>query len=100
MLSAAARRDLTNLKLICMLLLLLLLLLLLASLKMSPAMQDDLDETRDAFIQKFSEEPKRDDLTLLAPKQEDPTDQVGLYSQCLAERHWKHCTGKHCIGNM
>jgi len=38
--------------------------------------QDDLEETRDIFTQKFSEEPKRDDLTLLAPKQEDPTDQV------------------------
>lgn len=38
--------------------------------------QDDLEETRDAFIHKYSEEPKRDDLTLLAPKQEDPTEQV------------------------
>ena len=39
-------------------------------------LQDDLEESKDQFIQKFSEEPKRDDLTLLAPKQEDPTDQV------------------------
>lgn len=41
--------------------------------------QDDLEESRDAFISKFSEEPKRDDLTLLAPKQEDPTDQMFVF---------------------
>ncbi|DBA82965.1 hypothetical protein WJX77_008322 [Trebouxia sp. C0004] len=41
--------------------------------------QDDLEETRDIFTQKFSEEPKRDDLTLLAPKQEDPTDQMFVF---------------------
>lgn len=41
--------------------------------------QDDLEETRDTFTQKFSEEPKRDDLTLLAPKQEDPTDQMFVF---------------------
>ena len=47
--------------------------------------QDDLEESRDAFISKFSEEPKRDDLTLLAPKQEDPTDQVSSLSIKLIE---------------
>ncbi|KAL0040104.1 hypothetical protein WJX79_006487 [Trebouxia sp. C0005] len=41
--------------------------------------QDDLEETRDIFTQKFSDEPKRDDLTLLAPKQEDPTDQMFVF---------------------
>lgn len=41
--------------------------------------QDDLEESKDQFIQKFSEEPKRDDLTLLAPKQEDPTDQMFVF---------------------
>ncbi|KAL3156191.1 hypothetical protein ABBQ32_012476 [Trebouxia sp. C0010 RCD-2024] len=39
---------------------------------------EDLLESRDTFISKFSEEPKRDDLTLLSQKQEDPTDQVYL----------------------
>lgn len=43
----------------------------------------DLDESRDTFISKFSEEPKRDDLTLLCLKHEDPSDQVPMLS--LAE---------------
>ena len=32
--------------------------------------------TKDTFQEKFSENPRRDDLTLLAPKQDDPTEQV------------------------
>ena len=32
--------------------------------------------TKETFQEKFSENPRRDDLTLLAPKQDDPTEQV------------------------
>lgn len=38
--------------------------------------QEDLNESRDTFISKFSEEPKRDDLTLLSVKEDDPSDSV------------------------
>lgn len=41
--------------------------------------EEDLHESRDTFISKFSEEPKRDDLTLLSQKQEDPTDQIFVF---------------------
>lgn len=32
--------------------------------------------TKEHFKDKFSEEPRKDDLTVLAPKQDDPTEQV------------------------
>ena len=32
--------------------------------------------SKETFQEKFSENPRRDDLTLLAPKQDDPTEQV------------------------
>ena len=35
--------------------------------------------TKDGFADRFTEDPKKDDLTILAPKQDDPTDQVGLW---------------------
>lgn len=42
-------------------------------------MQDELNMTKDIFQSRFGDDPRRDDLTLLAPKQDDPTEQV-LYS--------------------
>lgn len=38
--------------------------------------QADLNATRDSFADHYSEDPKKDDLTILAPKQDDPTDQA------------------------
>lgn len=34
--------------------------------------------TKDAFAEKYGEQPRRDDLTYIAPKQDDPTEQVGI----------------------
>lgn len=63
--------------------------------------QVDLEETRDQFIARFSEEPKREDLTLLNPKQEDPTDQVHMHFSVLAHRNRRlHliCKMHSCLG--
>lgn len=38
--------------------------------------QDELKMTKEAFRERFSDDPKKDDLTVLAPKQDDPTEQV------------------------
>ena len=32
--------------------------------------------TKETFQGRFGDDPRRDDLTLLAPKQDDPTEQV------------------------
>lgn len=40
-------------------------------------LQGDVNITKEAFAERFSEDPKKDDLTILAPRQDDPTDQVG-----------------------
>lgn len=41
--------------------------------------QADLNATRDSFADHYSEDPKKDDLTILAPKQDDPTDQIFVF---------------------
>ncbi|KAK9805678.1 hypothetical protein WJX72_011420 [[Myrmecia] bisecta] len=41
--------------------------------------QDDLTMTKDTFRERFSDEPKKDDLTILAPKQDDPTEQLFVF---------------------
>lgn len=43
-------------------------------------------QTLDEFKEKFTEEPKREDLSLLWPHSDDPSDQVRL-QQCA------HCPG-------
>ncbi len=35
-----------------------------------------MDMTKDGFIERFGELPRKDDLTILAPKREDPTEQA------------------------
>ena len=57
--------------------------------------QEDLDESRDAFISKFSEEPKRDDLTLLCFKDDDPSDQVPVLVHCTTPS-WPSSPAPHC----
>ena len=32
--------------------------------------------TKEGFRERFSDDPRKDDLTVLAPKQDDPTEQV------------------------
>jgi RNA polymerase Rpb5, N-terminal domain len=40
--------------------------------------QDELNMTKEQFKERYSDEPRKDDLTVLAPKQDDPTEQVEL----------------------
>ena len=39
-------------------------------------------QTLDEFKEKFTEEPKREDLSLLWPHSDDPSDQVRLQTAC------------------
>lgn len=34
--------------------------------------------SKEAFRDRFGDDPRKDDLTVLAPKQDDPTEQVSL----------------------
>ena len=38
--------------------------------------QEDMEMTKDGFMERFGELPRKDDLTILAPKREDPTEQA------------------------
>ncbi|KAK9855444.1 hypothetical protein WJX84_005455 [Apatococcus fuscideae] len=40
---------------------------------------EDLNMTKDAFVEKYGEQPRRDDLTHIAPKQDDPTEQIFIF---------------------
>ena len=66
----------------------------------SASVQADLDESRDTFISKFSEEPKRDDLTLLCFKDDDPSDQVPIQSlskNTVETPSWLLISTSHCL---
>ena len=41
--------------------------------------QDDLTTTLDAFRDRHGDVPKKDDLTILVPKADDPTDQIFVF---------------------
>ncbi|CAK0786648.1 hypothetical protein CVIRNUC_009862 [Coccomyxa viridis] len=41
--------------------------------------QDELNMSNEAFRDRFGDDPRKDDLTVLAPKQDDPTDQVFVF---------------------
>lgn len=41
--------------------------------------QDDLDATLDTFREQHGDVPRGDDLTILVPKQDDPTDQIFVF---------------------
>lgn len=45
------------------------------------AVQEDLQMDLDGFTERYGSEPGKDDLTVLAPKQDDPTEQVSPSSQ-------------------
>ena len=47
----------------------------------SGAAQDELNMSKEAFRDRFGDEPRKDDLTVLAPKQDDPTEQVPASSK-------------------
>ena len=47
--------------------------------------QDDLNTTLDAFRDRWGDAPARDDLTILAPKQDDPTDQAFVFFSGTAD---------------
>ena len=41
--------------------------------------QDEIDMTKEEFTTKFSDPPDRDSLTILVPKEDDPTDQIFVF---------------------
>lgn len=45
--------------------------------------QNVLEMSKDAFREQFGDTPRKDDLTILVPRQDDPTEQVG--SACIQE---------------
>jgi len=48
--------------------------------------------SKEAFRDRFGDDPRKDDLTVLAPKQDDPTDQVPSHSTlCLWNCKWQGC---------
>lgn len=42
-------------------------------------LQEELKMDLELFMERYGTEPGKDDLTVLAPKQDDPTDQVHVY---------------------
>merc|ERR1712046_345738 len=40
---------------------------------------NDIDMSEEAFIEKFTEHPQRDAMTLLVQKRDDPTDQIFVF---------------------
>ncbi len=48
--------------------------------------QEDMDMTKDGFMERFGELPRKDDLTILAPKREDPTEQA---RRSMAHWYWR-----------
>ena len=39
--------------------------------------------TKEAFAEKYGDQPRRDDLTFIVPKQDDPTEQVLAHERCI-----------------
>ena len=51
--------------------------------------QDELNMSKEAFRDRFGDDPRKDDLTVLAPKQDDPTEQVNLHTMTAILRCFK-----------
>ena len=41
-------------------------------------LQEDMEMTKDGFTERFGDLPRKDDITILAPKREDPTEQARI----------------------
>ncbi len=41
--------------------------------------QAELETTKEVFREKFGDEPKKDDLTLMVPKRDDPSIQIFVF---------------------
>lgn len=39
--------------------------------------QEELNLSKEAFRERYGENPRKEDLTILVPRQDDPTEQVG-----------------------
>ncbi len=39
--------------------------------------QEELNMSKEAFRDRYGENPRKDDLTILLPRQDDPTEQAG-----------------------
>lgn len=46
-------------------------------------MQDEINLGKDVFRDRFGEVPRKDDLTILVPRQDDPTEQVRHCLPCV-----------------
>ena len=54
--------------------------------------------TKEVFRERFGDEPRRDDLTMLAPRQDDPTEQVYLCFTCplaVSSNHYSFVNRTH-----
>ena len=51
----------------------------LSSKNQNTTHQDDLDASLDSFREQHGDVPRGDDLTILVPKQDDPTDQIFVF---------------------
>lgn len=52
---------------------------------MSNVLQEDREMDLDGFKFKFGDEPKKDDLTIFVPRQDDPTDTVSpIFHESIA----------------
>ena len=46
--------------------------------------EEEITISKDAFRERFGENPRKDDLTVLVPRQDDPTEQVRPRRGCTA----------------
>eukprot|EP00955_Chlamydomonas_euryale_P107807 365802-Chlamydomonas_euryale.AAC.9 len=51
--------------------------------------------SKDAFRDRFGENPRQDDLTILVPKQDDPTEQTH-HETCMDSHAWAACPAYPC----
>lgn len=50
--------------------------------------QEDLNLSKDDFRNRFGENPRKEDLTILVPKQDDPTEQVRVPRRVCGVGRW------------
>lgn len=51
--------------------------------------QEELSTSKEQFRDKFGDTPRKDDLTVLVPRQDDPTEQVGHWEAWLGLYAWQ-----------
>ena len=56
----------------------------------TPRSQEEINLEKKDFRERFGENPRKEDLTILVPRQDDPTEQVG---QRVSLHHSTHGVG-------